>query len=378
MKMTTATKYWLAVFAVLIAGLLLAYIRQPSKKLPQSRPVPVEVEPVAVGSIEETIEMTGWVRANQVVDVASKVPGRVESLQVVLDDGRSAPVDEGLAVKKGQQLAVIDHDVYLAQVAAAKSNVLALQVTLADAQREKERIAALFKAGSATQQASDKAVTALDLAAAQLDAARANLELAEINLRESTIVSPIDGTITARHIDQGNLIKTGDRLVTVEDTNTVKIIIAAPEKYSEKIKPQTPARVRVDAWPQKVFDASVFSVWPALDEQTHTLQVEIRLNNDQMLLKSGMFARVTLVTAAKNNAVVVAKDVVLGGKVDQHYVYVVNGDTAHKRLVEVGIIQADKCEITDGLELGETIVVNGMTGLADGLPVEIMRKKANE
>jgi membrane fusion protein (multidrug efflux system) len=365
--------FWLTASVVVMVTFWLAFFYKPAAKVTEAKLVPVEVQTVVAGSIEETIELAGWIKANATVDVSSKVAGRLESLRTTADDGSVVNVEEGLAVKKGQHLAVIDQDVYVAQASAARANVQATEVTLADAQREKERMTALFKGGSATQQAMDKAITAADLAAAQLDVAKANLRLAEINVRESIIISPIDGTITARHIDGGNLIKIGDRIVTVEDANTVKIVVAVPERYTEKIKPQMPARIKVDAWPEKVFDANVFSVWPSLDEQTHTLQVEIRLDNSGMLLKPGMFARVTLVPVAKSDIVVVPRDVILGGKIDRHYVYVVNGSTAHKRFVEVGITQGDKFEITEGLKPGETIIVNGMKYLADGIEVEVVR-----
>ena len=284
---------------------------------------------------------------------------------------------EGVPVRKGQQIAVIDHEVYLAQLAAAKASVKATEVEVTDAEREKKRITALYEGGSATEQSKDKAVTAAELAAASLTLAKANLELAEINLRESTIVSPIDGIVTAKHIDQGNMVRVGDRIVTIADMKTVRVIVATAEKYGAEITTGMPAKIRVDAFAERTFDATVHTIYPALDPQTHTIQVEIRLDNEELLLKPGMFARVTLITRRKDNAVVIPRDVVLGGKIDEHYVYVVEqasaGKIAHKRFVEIGIKQADRYEITDGLSAGQTLVVNGMNYLADGMTVEIVR-----
>jgi RND family efflux transporter MFP subunit len=339
----------------------------------EEKPVPVEIEKIGVGSIEETIELTGWIKANQVVDIASKVPGRVESLSVVSNQGGLVDVEEGLEVKKAQQLAVIDHDVYLAEVAAARAGVKAAEVELADAEREKKRMIALYESGSATEQSKDKAVTTANLAAARLSLAKSNLKLAEINLRESTIISPIDGIVTAKHIDAGNLIKAGDRIVTVADMKTVRVIVAVAEKYSKEVVVGTSARIKVDAFPERVFTASVYSIYPALNEQTNTIQAEIRLNNDELLLKPGMFARVTLITKQKDAAVVIPRDVVLGGKIDPYYVYVVNNNIAHKKFVQIGITQADKYEIVDGLKPGQTLVVNGMNFLKDGTKVEVVR-----
>jgi membrane fusion protein (multidrug efflux system) len=372
MKIDKKVTYRIAALILVLLIIRFAFMRKSPEK-PEEKTVPVEIEKVTTGSIEETMELTGWIKANQVVDIASKVPGRVESLSVISNEGVSVDLEEGVEVKKDQQLASIDHDIYLAEVAAAKANVQAAEVEIADAEREKKRMVALYEGGSATEQNKDKAETATEMAAARLSSARANLELAEINLRESAITSPIDGIVTAKHIDIGNLIKAGDRIVTVADIKTVKVIVAAAERYSERIIAGTPAKIKVDAFPEKVFTAKVYSIYPALDEQTNAVQVEIRLENDQLLLKPGMFARVTLITKQKDNTVVVPRDVVLGGKIDPYYVYVVDSNIAHKTFVQIGITQADKYEILDGLKPGQTLVVNGMSFLKDGTKVEIVR-----
>ncbi len=377
MKIIRRILWFLIASAVVFVTFWFGFMRKPSETIEEVRNVPVEVEVVSEGSIEETIELTGWIKANQIVDVASKVPGRVESLRILSDEGGLIAVEEGVSVKKAQQLAVIDHDVYLTQLAAAQASVEARKVELADAEREKKRIIALYEGGSATEQSKDKVVTAAELAASSLSLAKANLELAQINLRESKIVSPINGIITVKHIDEGNMIRAGDRIVTIADMEMVKVIVAVAERYGAKIAVGMPAKIRIDTFPDKEFDAKVYSIHPALDPQTHTIQIEIRLNNNELLLKPGMFARVTLITERKENVVVIPRDVVLGGKIDRHYVYVVEevseSKIAHKRLVEIGIKQADRYEITDGLEAGDTLVVNGMNYLMEGIGVEIVR-----
>ncbi len=377
MKVIRRILFWLIALTVVFVTFWFGFMQKSAEILEEEKTVPVEVEVISAGSIEETIELTGWIKANQIVDIASKVAGRVESLRVPSDGIDSVAVEESVSVKKGQQLAIIDHDVYLAQLVAAQASVRAKEVELADAEREKKRVIALYEGGSATEQSRDKALTAAELAAASLSLAKANLELAQINLRESRIVSPVDGIVTAKHIDEGNLIRSGDKIVTIADMRTVKVIVAATEKYGAQITVGMPAKIKVDAFAERTFDASVHSIHPALDAQTHTVQVEIRLNNDELLLKPGMFARVTLITKRKDNVVVIPRDVVLGGKIDEHYVYVVEqasaGKIARKCIVEIGIQQADRYEITSGLKAGETLVVNGMNYLADGMDVEVVR-----
>jgi len=377
MKVIRRILFWLIALAVVFVTFWFGFMRKTAEILEEEKKVPVEVEVVSPGSIEETIELTGWIKANQIVDIASKVAGRVESLRVPSDGSDSVAVEEGVSVKKGQQLAIIDHDVYLAQLVAAQAGVRAKEVELADAEREKKRVIALYEGGSATEQSRDKAMTAAELAAASLSLTKANLELAQINLLESMIVSPIDGIVTAKHIDEGNLIRSGDQIVTIADMKTVRVIVAATEKYGAQITVGMPAKIKVDAFAERTFDASVHSIHPALDAQTHTIQVEIRLDNEELLLKPGMFARVTLITRRKDNVVVIPRDIVLGGKIDKHYVYVVEGASAgkiaRKHFVEIGIKQADRYEITNGLKEGEMLVVNGMNYLADGMDVEVVR-----
>ncbi len=373
MKIQRRTLYWVTAFTFVLFTFWYAYAHSYDETKVKRAKVPVEVDVVTHGSIEETMELTGWVRANNVVAVTSKVAGRVESLELVLQGNKTVPAEEGLEVKKGQQIAVIDHDVYLAQLAAAQASVRAREVELADAEREKKRVVSLYESGSVTEQNKDKVVTASELAAASLSMAKANLELAQINLRESTIVSPIDGIIIAKHIDAGNMIGQGQPIVTVANIKTIKVMLALAERYADEIKAKMPVKLRVDAYEQREFDAQVYSVYPALDPQTHTVQAEIRFNNDELLLKPGMFARVTLVTQQKNDVVIIDRDVILGGKINEHYVYVVEDGIAKKRFVEIGITESARCEIVNGLKKGETLVVNGMHYLTDDTEVEVVR-----
>jgi len=365
--------YWTTALAVVGITFWLGYTRESAEAPVEQRPVPVEVEPVSTGSVEQTVELTGWITASTRVEVASKVAGRIESLSVMLPDGSPRPVEVGLSLTRGQQLAVIDHDMHLAHVTAAKAEIEARQVQLAEAEREKKRVIGLFEQGSVPAQQRDQAFTNAELAAAGLNLAQANLDLAQINLRESTITSPLDGVITAKHIDEGNLITQGQRIVCVADIKTVKVLAAVPERYGPQIKQGMPVKIVVDAFRARAFEARVYSVYPALDEQTHTISAEIRLQNEERLLRPGMFARVALVLDRKDNVVVIPRDVILGGKIDKPYVYVIADGIAERRLVEIGLGEGARCEITAGLRSGESLVVNGMHYLADGIRVDVVR-----
>ena len=373
MKAKKKTIYRIIVIGVVGFTVWAAYLHKSGGEPERAKVVPVEVAAVSTSLIEKTIEATGWVEANSVVTIKSKVPGRIESLKLATDATNYVPVEEGVEVRKGMRICEIDHDVYLTHVAAARAALKAREVELADAEREKTRMVKLYEGGSGTAQSRDKAVMAADLAQANLASEKANLELAEINLRESNIVSPIDGVVTAKYIDEGNLINSGDRIVGIADVRTVKVIAALAEKYASEVKVGMPVRISVDAFADKQFETIIYSVYPTLDEKTRTIQIEIRLKNEQVILKPGMFARVTLIADSKDGVVVIPRDVVLGGKIDEPYVYIVEGRTAQKRIVKPGIVQADRMEIIDGLKVGEKLVINGMQYLKDGTDVEVVR-----
>ena len=380
--------YWIAISAVIALTFVIGFVSRGTKVKEAVGKVPVEVNVVTVGSIEAMVELTGWINANSVVAVKSKVPGRVESLRAVFPDGNSVALEEGVEVRKGQSLAVIDHDVYAvevdrtaAAVAAAEAGLQTANVELNDAEREFKRMTALYEGGSTTAQNRDKAQTAAQMAAAkiklmesQLRQAKAAMELAKINLRESTVISPVSGVITRKHIDLGNLVTVGEPIVTIADVNTVKVVVGLAERYAGAVKAGMPVRIKVDAFENRQFEAEIYSVYPAVDEQSRAVQIEIRIDNgSDLLLKPGMFARVILVMQRKDNAVVISRDAVLGGKIDEPYVYVVKNGIARKHIVKIGIKQGDKYEITDGLKAGQSLVVNGMQFLADGIAVEVVR-----
>ena len=352
------------------------------------RVVPVTVAPVAFGSISEILEISGEIEANKKVIIKSKVAGRLEKLQTVSDQGRIVvPVKEGVFLKKGQEIAVIDHDEYLARVRSAKAALAvskaaleSKRVTLNEAEREMARWVTLSKKGFASEQKSDRAVAdynralaAKALAKARVREAKAALDLFMIQFRESTIVSSISGVVTQRHIDEGNMVDRNTAIVTVEDIRTVKARVGVPERYLKSIRPGvTPASIKVDAFPEKEFPADVVAIYPGVDRQTRTLQVELKIANDETQLRPGMFARVFFILAHKDNTVVVDEHWVLGRKGGERYVYLSNDFRAHRVPVKLGLKQGALLEVVEGLKRGDRLVTSGMNYLRDGYRVEII------
>jgi membrane fusion protein, multidrug efflux system len=363
---------WLVILILVTATYWFSFMREVQQDLPENRPVPVEIVALASDTIEETIELTGWIAPHRTLHIASKVAGRIESLHGVNEHGEQVDLEVGTAVTQGQKLAPIDRQVYDAKLAAARARVRLREIELANKTREKQRIVALHESGSITEQDRDTALTLAELAQASLSLAQVDLTLARINVQESMITSPITGIVTAKHVEPGDLVGVGQGIVTVADFHRVKVLLNFPDTYAARIVAGMRVNLRVDAYPEQRFEASIYSIYPTIDQAVHSLKAEVRLANPECQLMPGMFARVSVIVHRKENVIVVDRDVILGGKTQRSYVYTVQDNSARKCFVEVGIKQAARCEIASGLALGQALVVNGMDYLIDGAAVRVV------
>ena len=118
------------------------------------------------------------------------------------------------------------------------------------------------------------------------------------------------------------------------------------------------------------------TIYPRVDRQTRTLQVELKLANEKYLLKPGMFASISFILAHKDNVAVVLKDTVLGREEGRRYVFIVNGTKAGRVHVKIGIEQGPLAEVIEGLKPGDILVTSGMNYLRDGYEVEVIKEES--
>ena len=330
----------------------------------------VSVWKVQTGRIVQRIEVTGDVQPLSVVHLAAKVGGRLERLGVPNERDGYQPVSEGSYVKQGDVVARIDRAVYEARFRQAEAALAMAKAQARDAEREWKRWQRLYEEGSATEQMVDKAETAFAVAEAALSQAEAALKLARIELDESELKSPVSGVVARKHVDEGNLVGPNTPLLTIEDISSVKILAGVAERYVSSIAAgRTPVAIRSDSLPNDmVITAVVAKVYPALDPLTRNATVEIVVDNESGLLRSGNFVRVQLDVAEAEDVVVIPYSAVVWQGRDG-FVFLVENGRAVRRPVKVGIRELDRCQILDGLAPGDLLVVEGYRGLKDGDPV---------
>ncbi len=316
-------------------------------------------------TIAQNIRKTGDLTSPAVVDVSAKIVARLATLE--LEDGTR--VEEGTRVKKGQRLATLESADYAAQEKAAQAALRAAEVTLADRGRELERAETLFREGSATAQERDFAQADHERAAASVEQAKAQVELAGINLAETVLFAPMDGIVSARHVEPGTLLAAGSKVVTITEIDRLRFQLNVPTTlFAQLDLGQTALDIEVDAYPGEIVEGRVTRIYPEADSATRTVRIETTVDNTAGRYMPGMYAVATLALNRRDNVLVVPFQSVVRN-VDHHLIYRVVDGIARAVEVEVGIRSDEVLEIAAGIDDDDDIVVIGQHRLTDGARV---------
>lgn len=317
------------------------------------KPTSVEVAKVEATKLVDETQSVGSLRSYQGVVMRPEVGGRVS--QILFKDGQR--------VKKGQILVQFDDQLPVAQLMQAKAE---MSIAQANHTRNKELVAQNFISKRS-----------LDESEAALQVAEAKLSLAQATLQRLKVIAPFDGVAGLRQINVGDYLKDGADMVNVEDIDAVLLDFRLAERFQTKIKPGQKAQVSFDALPGKQFSAVVQAIDPLIDANGRSIGVRGCIDNRQMQLRPGMFARVSAVFGERENALVIPEEAIVpqGGRT--FVVKVVAGANKDELIservaVKVGLRQPGKVEILEGLYLGDTVVVAGQQRLQkDGTLVKV-------
>lgn len=354
----------------------------------QEQSVSVVVQAVKTGPIEQAITLTGELQPTAYVELSPKIPGRL--LRLAKDDGTA--VVENVWVEKGQVVAVLEHDELTAQLQRAKAAVLTAEamvtqakVDIEDKLRDKGRMENLFKEGSITEKQKDAAVTAYELAKAggqsaqaRLSEAQAACTMVQVSLDEAFIKAPMTGVVSKKFVDEGDMISPGAPVIAMLPMESLKSLIDIPAQYLATVDPnRTQISLFVDAYPDRTFSTRVENIYPAVNPQTRTFTIELRVPNEKgaggdYLLRPGMYATARVILDRRDNVVLAPADSLIR-QTGKYLAFVVENGKAVRKTVEVGIWSGDQMEIKSGLQAGQSIVISGQHKLTDGVPVEIVQ-----
>jgi multidrug efflux pump subunit AcrA (membrane-fusion protein) len=256
------------------------------------------------------------------------------------------------------------------EVEAARTQlaVTTAAVTQAEAALAAARVNAARGAGEVRTQAA--------VAAGGVNAAEAALQVARAELSRATIIAPISGTVTKRAINDGETVDPANPAFEVIDSSSLDLVANLPAQYLGRVKTGDLAVVKVEPFPDREFEGGVVQVAPAVDPQTNTVAVRVRLPNPKGELRAGLFADARIAVEIHADALVVPESaLVVEG--DETFVFVPKADeTVEKRKVAVGIRDAGRAEITEGLKDNERVVTTGAFGLGDKSKIKIVEPSA--
>ena len=193
------------------------------------------------------------------------------------------------------------------------------------------------------------------------------------NLLENTVLcSPIDGVVTARNYDAGDMYTMSMPIYTVEQIKPVKLLVGISESDYTKVKKGDSIEITADAIPGKTFYGKVEKIYPTIDPATRTFTVEVVVPNSYTTLRPGMFARVTVNFGSNNNVVIPDVAVVKQQGSGERFVYILNEDgTVNYQKVLLGRRMGAEFEVLEGIPSGAKVVTGGQIRLKDGVKVTV-------
>ena len=194
----------------------------------------------------------------------------------------------------------------------------------------------------------------------------------EIGLKfeKAPVESPLTGTIGRIYVDKGSNVLPSTPIAMVINLEKVKIHLDIPEKFLPRLYLGQEAAMAVDAYPQDVFTGRVSQISPVVNLENRAAPIEIELGNPEGRLKSGMFARVSLITGKRDQVPVILKESVIGKEPDTH-VYLIENNKAILKKIALGLRQGPYFEVLEGVKEGDLVVTVGQQRLYENAAVTV-------
>ena len=373
MRMWARIAIGVAALAVVLGGYRLLD-NAPAQVAPIAKaPRLVAVATAATETMPVYIRGLGTVDPFNSVAIKSRVDGQIIAIHF----------EEGQTVKPGDVLFEIDPRPFAAQVAQTEAALAKDKAQLANAQADLERFQSLSVKEYATRQSVDTQKALVAQVTAQLASDQAQIDAAKLQLGYATIKAPIGGRVGRRLVDLGNFILASESkpLITLTQIQPIAVTLNVPQD----VLPQIQARMAVATLPVEarspddqalLATGKLALIGDTIDKMTGTIPLKAVFDNTDLKLWPGQFVNARLVLNALPDAVVVPEAALLMGP-DGMIAYVVKPDsTVALRKVEAGVKAHGLVTVNKGITPGETVVVDGQDGIADGSSVTIGATRA--
>ena len=323
---------------------------RPGGMMGSRGPVPVLAAVAEPQTYVDTVNALGNLRANEAVDISSRVSSVVESVHF----------EAGEFVTAGTLLVKLDDR----EIAA----------DLAVTQAEFEKVRSQYERSKALGRTRVVSESELDQLAADMRRTEADIRAAQARLDDARITAPIDGYLGLRRVSPGEIVGPDTLITTLDDTRVMKLDFAVPETFLSLVADGMSVSAASAAYPDETFAGTVVSVDSRIDPATRSITVVAAVPNPANRLKPGMFMTVEL--ERKRSNVLFVPEQAVAPRSGRQFVFRVVEGIAREQEVQLGVRSPGRVEIKDGLQAGDTVVVEGVQKIRDGAAVEIIESGA--
>ena len=302
-------------------------------------------------AISSVTEANGSVLANEFVELHPEVSGRIIYLNI----------PEGTAVAKGTILARINDSDLQAQL-----NKIKVQIELS--QKTEQRLTKLLSINGIGQ-------AEYDVALNEVNSLNADLEYTKVLIDKTILRAPFSGVIGLRQVSQGAYITPTTILATMQQVNKLKVDFTVPEEYSGVIRKGSIVEVAVEGQNNSRCKAVVIAREPQINQTTRNLLIRAILSN--CTANPGTFAKVYFSSGSARSSITIPTNAIIPDDKNKKIVVIKGGKAAYA-FIETGVRKEGFVEITKGISVGDTIVVDGVLFARPDKPVKIRSVKTNE
>ncbi len=340
--------------------------------------IPVEVIEIKPGVLAKFLNVTGTVGSEEEAYLSSKVGGRI--LKFYKDVGDS--------VKEGEKLVEIDTKSLEIQMTQAENQVKIAEnelnedkVESENADRDLQRMQNLFRDGVISKKELEKfEVDAhtykqqYEASLSRLEVAKDNLRIVDASIKDHSIFAPFDGVVGIRKSDVGEVVAPGQLIISLYNPKKLNAQVQVAENDIGNLKVGQNVVIMIDALGGEELEGNVLKIAGAPDPNTRLFDVQIGLKTIPDNIRHGLFLKGKILVGNKKNIITLPMQVLL--KEDsQYYVFVVEGNRAVKKKVELGYRAEDITEIISGLDVGVKVISFGKENVKEGSLIKIMNGK---
>ncbi|MBR7631102.1 efflux RND transporter periplasmic adaptor subunit [Aeromonas popoffii] len=311
-----------------------------------------------------TIEAIGFIEPNQGVTLSTELAGTIDAITF----------ESGKPVKAEQLLLSLDSSV-------EKANLRASQAKLPAARAKYERFQNLFKKSSISKDQ-------LDDAEASYRSLEADIESLKATIARREVRAPFGGVVGLRNVFLGQYLQPGTDIVRLEDTKVMRLRFTVPQTDISNITLGQIIKINVDAYPQTQFDGYITAIEPAINYQSGLIQVQANIPNNEGQLRSGMFARASIIMPTVKEQIVIPQSAITFTLYGENVYVLKEVEETDKKgnkvkvlrakqvVVKAGERRGNDVHVLSGIKAGDEIVLSGQVRLSNDTKVRVVENDA--